>query len=71
MDFIRNLSSRIFRLGIKKVLLHVRRRRWVDETVKSYFRDWDLVASGTRYSKEFASFLKEVFGYDADTGSNA
>jgi hypothetical protein len=60
-----------FPLRDKKVLLHVRRRRWVDETGKSYSRDWDLVASGTRYSKEFASFLKEVFGYTADTGSNA
>jgi hypothetical protein len=60
-----------FPLRDKKVLLHVRRRRWIDGTGKSYSRDWDLVASGTRYSKEFASFLKEEFGYDADTGSSA
>ncbi|MDR0823801.1 MAG: hypothetical protein LBN74_01820 [Prevotella sp.] len=59
-----------FPLRDKKVLLQVRRRRWVDKGGKSYSRDWDLVASGTRYSKEFASFLKEVFGYIADTGSN-
>jgi hypothetical protein len=61
---------RDFPLRDKKVLLHVRRRRWVDETGKSYFRDWDLAASGTRYSKEFASFLKEVFGYAPDISPN-
>jgi hypothetical protein len=54
---------RDFPLRDKKVLLHVRRRRWVDTSGKSYSRDWDLVAGGTRYSKEFASFLKGVFGY--------
>jgi hypothetical protein len=52
-----------FPIRDKKVLLHVR-RRWIDQTEKSYSREWDLAASGTRYSKEFASFLKEVFGYD-------
>jgi hypothetical protein len=43
---------RDFPLRDKKVLLHVRRRRWVEERGKSYSRDWDLVASGTRYSKK-------------------
>ncbi|KAA6314807.1 hypothetical protein EZS27_034635 [termite gut metagenome] len=51
----------------KKVLLHVRRRRWVDESGKSYSRSWGLTADGTRYSKEFACFLKEAFGYPPDT----
>ena len=60
-----------FPIRDKKVLLHVRRRRWKDASGKSYSRDWDLVASGTRYSKEFASFLKEVFGYAPDSSSNA
>jgi hypothetical protein len=59
-----------FPLRDKKVLLHVRRRRWVDGIGKSYSREWDLVACGTRYSKEFAAFLKEVLGYDPCTGSN-
>jgi hypothetical protein len=56
-----------FPLRDRKVFLHVRRRRWVDEVGKSYSRQWKLVAEGTRYSKEFASFLKEAFGYSPDT----
>ena len=55
-----------FPLLDRKVVLHVRRRRWVDPDGKSYSRHWDLVAEGTRYSKEFAFFLKEVFGYLPD-----
>jgi transposase len=57
-----------FPLRDRKVVLHVRRRRWVDECGKSHFRRWELVAEGTRYSKEFAFFLKAAFGYLPDTG---
>lgn len=39
--------------------LHIRHRRWKDTQVKSVSRDWQLVAKGTRHSKEFATFLKE------------
>jgi hypothetical protein len=47
-----------------KVLLHVTRRRWLNEdTGKVVFRDWDLVAQGTRITKDFASFLKEFRRY--------
>jgi transposase len=56
-----------FPLRDKKVVLHIRRRRWVDEEGKSYSRYWDLVAEGTRYSKEFAIFLKGAFGYLPDS----
>jgi hypothetical protein len=50
-----------------KVLLHVTRRRWLNEnTGKVVFRDWDLVANGTRITKDFAAFLKEFRRY---TGS--
>jgi len=52
-----------FPLRDKKVVLHLRRRRWIDAQGKSYSRQWDLSAEGTRYSKEFASFLKDAFGY--------
>jgi len=58
-----------FPLRKKKVILHVRRRRWVDVAGKSYSRRWDLVAEGTCYSKEFASFLKGALGYLPDSGS--
>lgn len=48
-----------------KVILRIRRRRWVDlRTGKSFSIpiDLDIVAKGTRYSKEFGAFLKETYG---------
>lgn len=57
-----------FPIRDKKVMLHVRRRRWIDAQGKSVSRDWDLVAQGTRLSKEFAAFLKEYLGYDPSNG---
>ena len=46
-----------------KVLLKVRSRRWLDtRTGKSFSFPINLTADGTRYSKEFASFLKETYG---------
>ena len=41
-----------------RTVLHVRRRRWKDADGKSVSNDWQMVAKGTRYSKEFATFLK-------------
>jgi hypothetical protein len=58
-----------FPIRDKKVILHLRRRRWVDAAGKSYSRQWDLSAEGTRYSKEFASFLKDAFGYLPDSST--
>jgi len=66
--FYESSTIKDFPLRDKKVVLHVRRRRWIDNKGQSYSRRWDLVAEGTRYSKEFASFLKEAFGYLPDTG---
>jgi len=65
--FYQESSIKDFPLRDKKVILHIRRRRWIDEKGKSYSRRWDLTAEGTRYSKEFAYFLKEAFGYLPDT----
>src|SRR5574344_702144 len=48
-----------------KVILKIRRRRWTDiRTGKSFSLpiDLDIVARGTRYSKEFGAFLKETYG---------
>ncbi|NLZ72654.1 MAG: transposase [Bacteroidales bacterium] len=64
-------SSSIFDFPIRdrKVVLHLRRRRWVEKhTGKSLSRSWEIIAEGTRYTVGFAAFLKEVFGYD--TGSD-
>ena len=45
-----------------KVVLVVRRRRWIDADGKSYSNDRKLVAKGTRITTEFAAFLKGVLG---------
>jgi hypothetical protein len=44
-----------------RTILHIRRRRWKDTEGKSVSRNWELVAKGTRHSKEFALFLKEYY----------
>lgn len=50
-----------------KVVLVVRRRRWVDlRSGKSFVIPISLTADGTRYSKSFASFLKETYGHIPD-----
>lgn len=52
-----------FPLREKALFLHVRRRRWYNEsTSKTVERDWESVAKGTRLTKGFASFLKGLFG---------
>jgi hypothetical protein len=66
--FYETSTIKDFPLRDKKVVLHLRRRRWIDSQGKSYSRCWDLTAEGTRYSKEFASFLKDAFGYLPDSG---
>ena len=58
-----------FPLRDKKVVLHVRRRRWLDDEGRSIILEQDrLVADGTSYSKEFADALKKIFGYLPNTG---
>ncbi|MCF0160384.1 MAG: transposase [Bacteroidaceae bacterium] len=55
-----------FPIRDKKVVLHVRRRRWKTPEGKSVSRDWDLKAPGTRMTKEFAGRLKKIFGHVPD-----
>lgn len=51
----------------RMVYLHVRKRKWlVCSTGQIVSRDWDLIAKGARYTKGFASFLKELFGQIPD-----
>jgi hypothetical protein len=53
-----------FPLRGQLVFLHVKRRRWTDKQTKEILqRDWNVVAKGTRMTKEFASFLKEINQY--------
>ena len=48
----------------QQVYLHVKRRRWLNQdTGKAVYRDWNLVAKGTRITSDFADFLKGISGY--------
>ena len=59
------VTIRDFPIRDKGVDLVVRRRKWYDRQNNRYFSDsYDLKAEGTRYSKEFAAFLKGVYGDD-------
>ena len=58
-----------FPIRDRKVILHVRRRRWLDGNGKDMILPHEsLTAPGTNYSKEFADALKKIFGYLPDTG---
>lgn len=59
--FFDEITVQDFPIRGLQVYLHITRRRWLNEdTGKVVFRDWDLVADGTRVTQEFASFLKEI-----------
>lgn len=52
-----------------KVLLHVRRRRWLDHDRRNVILEsLPLVAEGTCYSVEFADFLKKMVGHLPSNG---
>lgn len=62
--FFEEITVQDFPIRGHQVLLHIKRRRWINESSgKVVFRDWDLVAKGTRLTSEFASFLKEINRY--------
>ena len=47
----------------KKAYLYIKRRRWeVKSNGHIISRDWRIVQSGTRMTREFAAFLKGIFG---------
>lgn len=55
-----------FPIRDRKVTLHIRRRRWKDEAGHNVILNlYPLTAEGTRYSEEFAAFLKGSVGYDS------
>ena len=52
-----------FPIRDRRVELHIRRRRWLTPEGKSVILNiYPLVANGTRYSVEFAEFLKKKLG---------
>ena len=63
--FMKAVNITDFPIRDHKVILKIRRRRWIDiRTGKSFSIpiDLEMVAKGTRYSKEFRAFLKETYG---------
>ena len=63
--FMEAVSVTDFPMRDHKVILKIRRRRWTDTRTGKSFSipiDLDIVARGTRYSKEFGAFLKETYG---------
>ena len=62
-------SSRIndFPIRDHKVVLHVRRRRWLDKDGHNVIiNNYELVAKNTSYSPEFADVLKKMYGQLCD-----
>ena len=56
-----------FPIRERAVFLHVRKRKWkVEETGKIIANNWETTAKGTRFTKGFASFLKDVLGHIPD-----
>jgi len=64
--FFDEITVQDFPIRGHQVYLHITRRRWLNEdTGQVVFRDWNLVADGTRVTQEFASFLKEINRFQA------
>lgn len=62
--FFKEVTIQDFPIRGFQVYLHITRRRWLNEdTGKVVFRDWGLVAQGTRITKDFADFLKAFNRY--------
>ena len=58
-----------FPIRDRKVRLHIRRRRWLDKDGKSIIISaYRIKEDGSRYSPEFAAFLKEAHGLDTSHG---
>ena len=63
--FMEPVNVTDFPIRDHKVILKIRRRRWIDTRTGKSFSipiDLDIVAKGTRDSKELGAFLKETYG---------
>lgn len=62
--FVPEITVDDFPLRGKTVKLHIKRRRWTDtKTGNIIQRDWNLIAKGTRMTKDFTEFLKKISRY--------
>jgi len=65
--FFPTITIQDFPIRGHKVYMHIKRRRWLRTTTgKVVYRDWSIVAEGTRITSEFAAFLKEISRYSSD-----
>ncbi|MBO5181349.1 MAG: hypothetical protein J6B92_05620 [Paraprevotella sp.] len=63
LGFMDAVSITDFPIRDHKVVLKLRRRRWKNkQTGESFVEKISVTEKGTRYSKEFAAFLKETYG---------
>lgn len=62
--FFPTITIQDFPIRGHKVYMHIKRRRWLRvSTGEVIYRDWSVVAPGTRITNEFAVFLKEISLY--------
>ncbi len=67
--FLSAVEIRDFPIRDRKVTLCVRRRKWLDKEAGTILcNSFELTATGTRHSHEFASFLKGLLGKIPDYG---
>jgi hypothetical protein len=64
--FFEEVKIQDFPIRGKAAFLYIKRRRWLNETTgDTVFRNWELVAKGTRLTKDFAAFLKVIHRYQS------
>jgi len=62
--FVDAVTLQDFPIRDKACYLHLRRRKWLNETTGEVISNhWDLAGKGTRMTTELAAFLKEAPGY--------
>jgi len=64
--FYDEIKVQDFPIRGKEVYLYIKRRRWLNESTGNIvMRNWEVVAKGTRMTKDFAAFLKVISRYQA------
>lgn len=64
--FFKEIILQDFPMRGNEVFLHIKRRRWLNlDSGQVVYRNWELVAKGTRITKDFAAFLKAVSRYES------
>ncbi|WP_422663700.1 ISAon1 family transposase N-terminal region protein [Sphingobacterium sp. UBA7855] len=62
-EFFEPNTLQDFRIRGQQVYLHLKPRRWLSQdSGKVVYRNWELVAKGTRITQDFAPFLKGIRG---------